>query len=375
MKVVLTGGGTGGHFYPLIAVAEEINIIRDNDNLDKIKIYYLSDSPYDLKSLNENGISFRYIAAGKLRLEPSFKNFVDIFKTGFGVVQAIISLFALFPDVVFSKGGYAAFPTVFAAKLLGIPVIIHESDSAPGRVNEWTAKFAKTVAVSYKQNIDYFPPEKVIHTGQPIRIDLQKPTKEGAYEFLGLDRDIPVIWILGGSLGAQIINTAIEESLNELLGKYQIIHQVGEQHVEQMRQLTKVTLADNEFRNRYHQFGKLNILSMKMIAGIADIVISRAGSTLFEIAYWEIPSIIIPIKTSHRNHQIKNAYNYAREGACIVIEENNLSKKLLTFEINRIYDNSEIKEKMVLGARHFAIKNASEKIAKEIIAISLVHEK
>lgn len=375
MKVVLTGGGTGGHFYPLIAVAEEINKIRDEDNLDRIDLYFFSDNPYDRKSLAEQGIRFRYIPGGKLRLGGSIKNIFDIFKTGAGVLKAILTLFAVFPDVVFSKGGYAAFPTVFAAKLLKIPVIVHESDSAPGRVNEWTGKFAKAVAVSYKQEIDYFPKDKLIHTGQPVRIDLQKPTAEGAHEFLDLDRDLPVIWVLGGSLGSQAINTAIEESLDKLLEKYQIVHQVGEKNLDAMKKLTDATLVGNPYQNRYHQVGTLNSLGMKMLAGISDIVISRAGSTLFEIAYWELPSIIIPIPISHRDHQLKNAYNYAREGACVVIEENNLSDNLLVFEINRIFDNPDIRESMKAGARAFAIKDAGEKIAKKILSIALAHEK
>lgn len=375
MKIVLTGGGTGGHFYPLIAVAEEINNIRDTDNLAKIDLYYLSNDPYNKKLLYENSINYRHISSGKLRLTPSLKTIPDMFKVFLGILQAFFVLFSLFPDVIFSKGGYAAFPTVFVARLLGIPVIVHESDSVPGRVNKWTGTFARSVAVSYKQGIDYFPKEKTIHTGQPIRHDLQQPATEGAYEFLGLDKNIPVIWVSGGSLGSRIINETIEESLSILLEKYQVVHQVGTKNLQDMKKLTDATLANSPYKNRYYQFGHLNSISMKMMASVADVIISRAGSSLFEIAHWELPSIIIPISHSHKNHQIKNAYNYARAGACVVIEENNLSDKLLIFEINRIYDNQDVATAMKDGAQRFAIKDAAEKIAKEIIAITLSHEK
>lgn len=375
MKVILTGGGTGGHFYPLMAVAEELNRIIDDENLADTKVYYLADKPYDKKVLYEHGITFKRVNAGKLHLTPSFKTIPNIIKAGIGVLEAIITLFAIFPDVVFSKGGYVAFPTVFAARLLGIPVIIHESDSVPGRVNLWSGKFAESVAVSYKQEVDYFPKDKIVHTGQPIRHDLLEPTDEGAHEFLNLEKDTPILWVLGGSLGAQKINYEIEEALPELLKKYQVVHQVGKKNLDEMIKLTDATLVDHDYKYRYHAFGELNKLSMKMLAGVSDVVISRAGSTLFEIAHWEIPSIIIPITHSNGNHQIKNAYNYAREGACIVIEENNLSTQLLIFEINRIYDNEKVRENMKSGARVFSIPDAAKNIAEEIIGIALTHEK
>jgi UDP-N-acetylglucosamine--N-acetylmuramyl-(pentapeptide) pyrophosphoryl-undecaprenol N-acetylglucosamine transferase len=141
-----------------------------------------------------------------------------------------------------------------------------------------------------------------------------------------------------------------------------------------MKKLTDATLMNNQFKNRYNVFDSLNTLSMKMAAGVADVVVTRAGSTLFEIAHWELPSIVIPIPDSHGNHQISNAYNYAREDACIVIEENNLSDQLLVFEINRINENKDIKESMKEGTRKFSIPHAATKIAEEVIGIALAHD-
>lgn len=375
MKVVMTGGGTGGHFYPLIAVAEELNIIIDEQNIADNDIYFFNNVPYDEKSLYETGIIFKQINAARLPNSLNPKNIINAVTIVAGIIQAFFNLFAVFPDVVFSKGGFAAFPTVFAARLLRIPVIVHESDSVPGRVNIWTAKFARNVIVSYKQAAEFFPKEKVIYGGQPIRRDLHHPIADGAHQFLGLELDVPVIWVLGGSSGAQIINMVLEEALPQLLDKYQIIHQTGVDNFQSIKEITDATLFDNPFKKRYHPFPFLNQLSMKMVAGIADIVVSRAGSTLFEIAHWEIPSIIIPITNSHGNHQIENAYNYAREGACVVIEENNLSDSLLVFEINRIFDDKKIQQEMKAGAQSFAVEGSAEKIAQEIAGIALQHEK
>lgn len=375
MKIVLTGGGTGGHFYPLIAVAEELTSIIDNQNLADTDIYYISDKPYDKKALYENGIIFKKVSAGKLRKNFSLQSISDGIKAVSGIVEGFFTLFSIYPDVVFSKGGYAAFPTVFAAKILGIPVIVHESDSVPGRVNKWTGKFARAVAVSYKQEIDYFPKDKIIHTGQPIRRDYLEPTKEGAHEFMNLEKQTPIILILGGSQGSEAINLAMEETFDTLLKDYQIVHQVGKANYDAMKKLTNATLIDHDFKYRYHIFDYLNTLSMKMMAGVADVVITRAGSTLFEIAHWGIPAIVIPLRNSHADHQIKNAYNYAREGACIVIEENNMSDQLLIFEINRLVHEEKIREKMKAGTQRFAVEGASKKIAEEIIGIALAHEK
>src|SRR3989344_9630070 len=137
MKIVFTGGGTGGHFYPIIAVTQRVNQIIDRENILGAKLYYVSNSPYDKEMLFENGLLYEEIKTGKMRTHFSFKdffmNFLDIFKTMLGVINGIFKMFSIYPDVVFSKGGYASFPTIFAARLLRIPVVIHESDSAPGR--------------------------------------------------------------------------------------------------------------------------------------------------------------------------------------------------------------------------------------------------
>jgi len=374
MKIVFAGGGTGGHFYPIIAVTEEINKIADKDKILENKLYFLSNSPYDGKALSENGIEFMPITAGKLRLYFSFQNFLDLFKTFFGTIGAILKLYSIFPDVVFSKGGYLSFPVVLSARILGIPVVIHESDSVPGRVNIWTGKFAKRIAISYQEAAKYFPREKTAWTGQPIRRDLKIPEKEGAFEYLKLDPGVPVIFILGGSQGADRLNNAIIDILPEILPKYQIIHQVGVKLLDEVNERLLVSLAKNEYKDRYHPFGFLNSLAMKMAAGASSLVISRAGSTIFEIASWQKPSIIVPIPESISRDQTKNALSYAGTGACIVIEETNLTPHILTAEINNIMENNTKRELMAKKAGEFAHPDSAEKIAREIINIAMSHD-
>ena len=140
MKIVFTGGGTGGHFYPIIAVAQKVNQIIDHEKILGAKLYYISDTPYDKEMLFENGLLYEEVNTGKMRTYLSansiFRNFLDLFKIFFGIISAIFKIFSIYPDVVFGKGGYASFPAIFAARIFRIPVIIHESDSAPGRVKK-----------------------------------------------------------------------------------------------------------------------------------------------------------------------------------------------------------------------------------------------
>jgi UDP-N-acetylglucosamine--N-acetylmuramyl-(pentapeptide) pyrophosphoryl-undecaprenol N-acetylglucosamine transferase len=227
MKILLTGGGTGGHFYPLIAIAEELSMLAQKKKILDLQLYYMADTPYDKQILFNNRITFAQVPAGKMRTYSSIKNFFDMFSAGLGAIIGLLKVFVIYPDVVISKGGYASFPAVFAAKVLRIPVIVHESDSYPGRLNLWTSKWATHVAVSWPEAVEYLPKEKTVLTGQPIRKSIIHGATEGAYEFFGFDADKPTIFILGGSQGAEIINKVILDALPLLLDKYQIIHQTG----------------------------------------------------------------------------------------------------------------------------------------------------
>ncbi|MEX2514910.1 MAG: undecaprenyldiphospho-muramoylpentapeptide beta-N-acetylglucosaminyltransferase [Candidatus Paceibacterota bacterium] len=379
MRIILTGGGTGGHFYPLMAVADSVykqaskgKILGDPD------IYYLAPEPYDRTMLNKYGVTFRSVQAGKSRPGFSFKNFFDWFKTGWGVIKAIWTVFVIYPDVIFAKGGYVSFPVLLAGRLLRIPIIIHESDSVPGRVNRWASSFAKQVATSYPQAAKFFPAEKVALTGNPIRMEVADPAQSGAREFLDMDENIPVIFVLGGSQGAQIINSVILETLPKLLESYYVIHQVGEKNFKTSQETTdfffsELSRSQQELRRRYKPFGFLDENAMRMAAGAADIVISRAGSTIFEIAAWAVPSILIPLDIAHADHQRKNAYAYAATGASVVIDEANLGDDILLSEIHNIMDNSERYESMTKAAARFARLDAAEVIAGEIIHIARKH--
>lgn len=375
MKILLIGGGTGGHFYPLIAIAEELNRLSDEERLIHMKLYYMSDTPYNSRELEQQFIKYIPITAGKLRVYFSFQNFIDIFKTAYGVVDALFKVFNLYPDVIISKGGYAAFPVLVAAKLFRIPVIVHESDTVPGRVNKWSGTFARKVALSYPEAASFFDDAKVSVTGQPVRKTIAFAATEGAKKFFDLDANIPTVGIIGGSSGAKVINDTITAILPQLLEHYQVIHQTGVKTFEETKTDAGVIMGNSVRRMRYKVFPYLNDLQTKMFGGASDIIISRAGSSLFEIAAWGKPSIIIPIpqSNSHGDHQRKNAYHMARTGACVVIEQSNLTGSVLVNEIRLILDYPERYNVMAKHAKSLYKPDAARMIAAAAIEIALEH--
>jgi UDP-N-acetylglucosamine--N-acetylmuramyl-(pentapeptide) pyrophosphoryl-undecaprenol N-acetylglucosamine transferase len=379
MKILFTGGGSGGHFYPIIAIVEEINQIVKDSRLLRPEIYYMSTEPYNEGLLFENNIMFEPVNSGKIRKKISpynlVLNFIDLFKIFFGSIGALWRMFILYPDVVFGKGGYASFPALFAAKILRIPVIIHESDSTPGKVNAWAGKFARRIAISYPEAARFFKKEKVAYTGNPLRKEIQEPLTVGAHKLLQLSEGIPTILILGGSQGSVFINEVVMDALPDLVKKYQVIHQTGKRNIKVMEETRDVVLQSNPYKDRYKLFDYLNVLNLRASAGVADIVVSRGGSTVFEIASWGKPSIIIPIPEPTSHDQRTNAYSYARSGAAIVIEEKNLAGSLLVSEIDRIIETPGEKEKMIKSATDFARRDSAKLIAQEILAIALEHDK
>src|ERR1035437_2107338 len=204
MTIAFTGGGSGGHFYPIIAIVEALQDLVREERLIAPTLYYLAPSPFDEKSLFENGIIYINIPAGKMRRYASFLNFSDTLKTISGTISAIVTLFRIYPDVIVSKGGYASVPTVLAARILRIPLIIHESDAKPGRANLLAASWAKKIAISFDSAAQYFPKKvqnKIARTGIPIRKALLRVETEGARQYLKLEENVPTILILGGSQG------------------------------------------------------------------------------------------------------------------------------------------------------------------------------
>ena len=378
MTIAFTGGGTGGHFYPIIAIAEAINDLAREKQLVEPVLYYLAPEPFDEKALFENRLIFIRTPAGKVRRYFSLQNVSDIFITLWGTILAFITLLRVYPDVLVSKGGYASVPALLAARVLRIPVIIHESDSKPGRGSLLAAKHATKIAISFESAANYFPKGvqgKIARTGIPVRKALMHVEPEGAKQYLNLESGIPTILVLGGSQGAVRINEAVLTSLPDLVAFANVIHQTGTANLKDVESVAKVILAESPHASRYHPFDYLSEMALQRAAGAADLVLSRAGAgSIAEIALWKKPSIIIPIPEAVSHDQRTNAYAYARTGAAVVIEEQNLASHLLVAEAKRILGNPAIAQDMSAKAVAFTDTDAARVIAEAVLDIALSHE-
>ena len=378
MKVVLTGGGTGGHFYPLIAVVEGIESICKERRLLEPQYFYMGPVPFDKMALAEHDIEWHPSPAGKLSRTSRIPNPLNALKTWSGVIKCFFTLFSIYPDVVFSSGGYAAFPTLMAARLLRIPVVIYDADAKPGRVSLWASRFARWIAVAHPDAASAFPAKtrsRIARTGHPIRVEIEDPAPEGAHEFLKLDPNVPTIFIMGGSQGARIINEIVLDTLPTLVDSYNVVHQAGAANVAEASGIANVVLHDSSHADHYRAFGLLNALALKMAAGITSLMVARAGSgTIFEIASWGIPAILIPIPEDVSHDQTENAFSYARAGAALVIEQKNLSQHVLVAEIKRLMDDEPTRKRMSIAAKAFARPGAGRKIAEIILETGIAHE-
>ncbi|MDD3098286.1 MAG: UDP-N-acetylglucosamine--N-acetylmuramyl-(pentapeptide) pyrophosphoryl-undecaprenol N-acetylglucosamine transferase [Candidatus Pacebacteria bacterium] len=391
IRLVLTGGGSGGHTFPLIAVAREFKKIAQEKNF-LYEIIYIGPNDFTLPYiLKEEGITIRKITTGKLnrqgdsngRLSGFINFFVNLFKTLGGIFQSLYYLFILMPDAIFSKGGYGAFPVIFWGIIFFIPTYTHESDAVPGLVNHLVGKFCRKIFISFDYTKKYFPLNKSLLTGNPIRLDLfsgegESYNSQNIKELLKLSSDRPVITVIGGSQGSSHINDFILDILPRVINKAEIIHQTGKDNYQKVvREATVVfqeIIRDKEFEKYYHpvpffeETKTPNISSLKDIYLVSDLIIARAGSGLiFEIAASKKPSILIPLPWASRGHQKRNAYEYARNGAAIVVEENNLKTNIFSDLILQVLFDEKKKKAMSSAAFQFAKLNAAQDIAKEIV--------
>lgn len=378
MRIVLLGGGTGGHFYPLIAVSEALEDLVKERTLIEPELYYMGPSPFDEQALLEHDIVYLPSAAGRMRRYSSIGNIASFFPIALGIIRTTFQLWSLYPDVIFSTGGFAAFPTLYAAKLLRIPVVIYDADATPGRVSLWSAKFARFIGVAHTEAAAKFPEkvrDKIALVGHPIRKEIEMPAKEGGIEFLKLDPLAPTVFIMGGSQGARAINEAVLDALPDLVRKYNVIHQTGNDNLQEVTGVANLILKGAPNLERYRPFGLLNALALRMAAGTAGLVVARAGSgTIFEVASWGLPAILVPIPEDVSHDQTHNAFSYARSGAATVLEQKNLTPHLLIAEIDRIMDDKAKRAQMSAAAQTFAKPQAAKKIANVLLQTGLEHE-
>lgn len=361
-KIILTGGGTAGHVWPLLAVALELQ-------KKPVDLVYVGQKGGVEEGLAKNaGLEFFGIKTGKWRRYFSWRNLVDLFWLKIGFFQSLYLLKKLKPVLIFAKGGFVSLPMVLAAKIKKIPLVIHESDSVLGFVNQLAAKWAVKIFVSWPKEI--FPPKeraKIIETGNPLRsIFLVK--KKPARAFFELpDEKKPVLLVLGGSLGASQINRLITQLAPKLLAKYHLIHLAGKKDLDWL--LEERRHLPTFLAKRWSLFG---FLGKEIVDAyqMADLVISRAGAgALAEIAQMAKPSILIPLPFSASEHQVKNAALFAQNHAAMVLSGENLTSQQLFKEIEKLFQSPRTLAKMGQAAKTQAQPESAQKVAIEILRV------
>lgn len=369
MRIVFIGGGTGGHVFPIIAVAREIRRAHPDAEL-----FYVGPRGVGTDAFLREGISVRYILGAKFPRYFTPRIFLELLKFPFAVFQSFWSIYWLMPDIVFGKGGYGSFASGLATQLFLIPLFIHESDAVFGFANSVLARFAKKIFVSFSP-----PPlqwaSRALVTGNPVRLTLaaenseQAPAaKAAARTEFGLVGGRPLVVVLGGSQGARQINDLIIAILKDVLLSAELIHQCGVQNFNDVDAETRVELT-RDLAPLYHLVPFLEDEAVLRTALAAcDLVVSRAGSgSIFEIALAGKPSIIIPLLSAAGDHQRANARLYAESGACFVLDSPNLTPHLFLGELRTLLGDEGRLAEMGHRAASFARPEAAAAIAAELL--------
>ena len=358
LHILISGGGTGGHIYPALSIANELRAQYPDAKMlfvgasDRMEMERVPKAGYEIIGLNIAG----------LQRSLSTRNLTFPFKLAGSLIKArkIVSDFA--PDIAIGTGGYAGGPTLWAAQRAGIPTLIQEQNSYPGITNKLLAKKVDKICVAYEGLEKYFPVEKIVFTGNPVRSDLFNVSgkREEAIEYFGLKKDRKTLLIIGGSLGARAINERVGDRLIDFHNsKIQLIWQCGRLYVEKCRTVAK------EYDNvQVHPF----LERIDLAYAAADVIVSRAGAgTLSELALVGKPAMLIPSPNVAEDHQKKNAMALVDEGAAVMVEEREWAHGgRPKYGLGEVISDPELMTRLSKNIKRMAKPNATKDIVAEI---------
>jgi UDP-N-acetylglucosamine--N-acetylmuramyl-(pentapeptide) pyrophosphoryl-undecaprenol N-acetylglucosamine transferase len=368
LRLAITGGGTGGHVLPALAVVDEL---RQRATMAEL-IWIGSCEGLERRAAEEASIPFVAIPTGKLRRYLSLRNLTDAGRIPLGVLAARRALAAFRPDVVLSTGGFVSVPAVVAARGIA-PVLTHEQTAILGLANRINARFADVLAVSYSQTTllaGRLHP-RVVVTGNPIRVGLTAGDRSRGLQRLGFEGNMPVLYVTGGARGASPLNQRVAAMLPGILDRTQIVHQTGPASanadastLSQMRESLPKAV-----RHRYHVVEFLGD-DLNDIYATADLVMGRAGAgTIAELAYVGLPAILIPLPRARGDEQSLNARVLGNVGAAVVIAQQDATPERLKAEILALLDDPERRARMASAARTVARPDAAARLAEELLLL------
>lgn len=320
-RIILTGGGTAGHVTPNLALVPALR--KAGFEIEYIGSYNFIESTL----IPEAGIPYTGVECGMLRRYKTLKNITDPFKVFKGIHEAKKVMKRFKPDVVFSKGGFVAVPVAYAAFLCGIPVILHESDMTSGLANKLCLPIAKKICCNFPETVKEMPKNKAVLSGSPIREELLNGDAKKGLEMCGFSGSKPVIMVIGGSLGAASVNSAVREALPKLLKDFQIVHLCGKDKLDEALEGTE----------GYKQFEYITE-GLNDLYAMADVVVSRAGAnSICELLALKKPNILIPLTKATRGDQIINAHSFETQGYSMVLMDDDCNAKTLSEKVTELY--------------------------------------
>lgn len=357
-KIVIAGGGTGGHVFPAIAIAKAMKSITPATEI----LFFGAKGKLEMKKVPLEGFNIIGLPISGLKRKFSFKNFLLPFKILKSLYIAAVNLRKFKPDVVVGVGGYASAPVVFVSYLMQIPIVLQEQNSFPGLVNRIFANKVKRIFVAYDEMEKFFPKHKIVNCGNPVRIDIKesKITRDEAIEFFKLDKNLPVLLVVGGSLGALSINNAVLNSLQHFENTdIQIIWQTGKNYYE------TAIFSVNNFKNERFKCFKF-IERMDMAYAACDIIVSRAGAlAISEQTIVAKPVILVPSPNVTNDHQTHNANSLVTKNAAIMIKDSEIGNQLFD-SVNSLINDKNMQLALSENIKKLAQKDADVFIANEI---------
>jgi UDP-N-acetylglucosamine--N-acetylmuramyl-(pentapeptide) pyrophosphoryl-undecaprenol N-acetylglucosamine transferase len=361
MKFIISGGGTGGHIFPALSIANEI---RKRDPEARI-LFVGALGRMEMERVPAAGYPIIGLPVEGLQRKFSFRNLLVLYKLMISLIKAGRILNSFKPCVVVGVGGYASGPLLRMASLKKIPTLIQEQNSYAGVTNRLLARKAEKICVAYTGMEKYFPASKIVITGNPVREELfaEEVKKRDACEFFGIDKDKPVLLILGGSLGARTINDSILQGIKSLeAAGIQVLWQTGRLYYNTIRE----TVEPLELKNiRCFDF----IHRMDLAYGLADVIISRSGAgTISELCLLGKPVILVPSPNVAEDHQTKNAFALVDQQAALMVADRDAREKLVNEALQLIKDEP-LKAMLGMHCKQMAIRGSASKIVDEIVKL------
>jgi UDP-N-acetylglucosamine--N-acetylmuramyl-(pentapeptide) pyrophosphoryl-undecaprenol N-acetylglucosamine transferase len=361
MKIIISGGGTGGHIYPAIAIANQLKSIDPTTEI----LFVGAEGKMEMEKVPKAGYSIIGLPIVGIQRSLSLGNLLFPVKLTRSLLKARTIIKDFKPDIAVGVGGFASGPLLMVASLMGVPTLIQEQNSHAGLTNKLLAKRAKKICVAYPNMETFFPANKIKLTGNPVRKDILDISnkQEIAYSRFGLNPNKKTLLVIGGSLGAKTINESIEAGLQKLTDTgYQVLWQTGKLYIERAKAAIKTLKTDSIVASDF-------IYEMDLAYAAADVVVSRAGAlSVSELCLVGKPVILVPFPFAAEDHQTQNALSLVNHDAAILVKDQNAKNELVTTTLD-LFENTEKQQQLSKNIKTLAKPNAAQEITEEVIKI------